>query len=55
MKIKLNLEEQIKWYDTFLYYSDLFPNDSIECVIKLTNEVYMVTKTNSRQLSMTIK
>lgn len=38
LKIKLNLEEQIKWYDTFLYYSGLYPNESIECVIKLTNE-----------------
>lgn len=38
LKIKLNLEEQIKWYDTFLYYSDLYPNESIEYVIKLTNE-----------------
>ena len=38
MKIKLNIEEQIKWYDTFLYYSDLFPNESIEYVIKRTNE-----------------
>ena len=37
LKIKLNLEEQIKWYDTFLYYSDLFPNESIEYVIKRTN------------------
>ena len=38
MKIKLNIEEQIKWYDTFLYYSDLFQNESIEYVIKRTNE-----------------
>ena len=38
MQIKLNIEEQIKWYDTFLYYSDLFPNESIEYVIKRTNE-----------------
>ena len=37
LKIKLDLEEQIKWYDTFLYYSDLFPNESIEYVIKCTN------------------
>ena len=37
LKIKLDLEEQIKWYDTFLYYSDLFPNESIEYVIKRTN------------------
>ena len=34
---EVNLEEQIKWYDTFLYYSDLFPNESIEYVIKRTN------------------
>lgn len=38
LKIKLNIEEQIKWYGTFLYYADLYPNESIECVIKLTNE-----------------
>ena len=38
MKIKLNLEEQIKWYDTFLYYANLYPNESIEYVIERTNE-----------------